>query len=144
MKPLIRYRLSNAQRKELLVRGGLIVIALPLHPSEIDWADAADPSELAEFAAASIEGATLDQVRRVAIVDLIVGASSGEGLTGCLGAIFGEPSPSNLQRLCPALVVDLCATAKPRHQSQRPQWPASALIGEYEYPRRDGAKGGAT
>ena len=140
--PAVRYRLSNRQLKDLRIRSTQITIALPLHPCEADELESATEQQLRTFVALSIEGLTADNVRSAELCDLTVGPGTGGGLTEMLGTIFTEATPERFLRYVGAIVTTIAVDTNPRYKQDVPQWPLMAMIGDYEYPRRDGAKGG--
>lgn len=135
---MIRYRLSNRQRKELLVRNSAIRVAIPVHPIDIDTLDAADASQLRQWAAARLDGIEAREVRTAELVDLfVVLCGPADGLTGVLGAISdAPPSEDTLSVIMTCIVVDLARSTSPRHVSDQVQWPGSAVSPRREYPAR--------
>lgn len=117
MQPPVIYHLSNRQRKELLVRGVRLRIALPVPPHDVD-----DPLDWARSVLAS-------DVRDLAVqadeCELAVAAirSPGDTLTSHLGAIVSEDDDRLIQYVA-AIVVTL-EPANPRHDAHSVQWPAS-------------------
>jgi hypothetical protein len=118
MKPI--YHLSNAQQKELLVRGRALLIALPCPPIELDdpldWARLVLPSDLRDDVVSAEEQEIRAEPK----------ATGGRAnLTDLLGAIPGPDAK-------PAWTVAIvCIVARLEHGQARsgtplgPQWPAN-------------------
>lgn len=135
------YRLSNRQKKELLIRDRMIVVAIPAtwEACEMDERPTVD---LRDWAAARIEGIERSQIVSALLLDVVVEPKrGGDGLTAILGMIT-DPAPGRLQIVVSVVAVTLCATARPRHAPTPLAWPGSARCGDMIWPREPNATGG--
>lgn len=113
------YLLSNRQRKDLLVRGAPIELALPAPPIKIDdpvnWARTMLPQDVRQY----VTEARLDLVR------VALGNRSDAGLTSIIGEIV-----ERIDRLTigVSVVRVLLTPAARRHPAVGLQWPADALL----------------
>jgi hypothetical protein len=123
----MRFRLSTAQRKDLLIRGIPLRIALP--------APADDPPDWFPWAKRALgeEGIYL---RNVVVESILVAPPSGGGLTGVIGRIVHDEDSNaeNLTWLIEVVLCDLNPPTKPRHRRKRPQWPQSAEHNGQKWP----------
>ncbi|MBV8780182.1 MAG: hypothetical protein JO353_02185 [Phycisphaerae bacterium] len=110
----VTYHLSSRQRKELLVRGRPIHLALPAPPTTID-----DP---VDWAKTVLPGDLRTLVRSARKVQLRVqsGSSSAEGLAGLIGEIAPEGQRFTIG--VAAIDVEL-EPEKPRGAPLQLQWP---------------------
>lgn len=112
----ITYHLSNHQRREILVRGTELRIALPAPPKM--------PGGAKEWAKSVLESDIAGLVTVAEETELWVNPNSlVDGLTGLIGEIT-EPSPTAFVICVVAIVVTLTPTNK-RRQSTKPRWPVS-------------------
>lgn len=130
------YRLSNAQAKELLVRGTELQIALPVPPHEVAdplaWARSALEPQIAELCVEAEE------------TELSVAAlrkPTPRTLADHLGHIHHDGSPQQLLQTVVVILVTLRPRQR-RHTASRIQWPHTCLfLGEQvppkEPPRKD-------
>jgi hypothetical protein len=115
----MKFRLSNRQRKELMIRGTQLQIAIPAPAYECD--DAA-----AYFAAAvDLGGATIVDVHED---ELHVGLPTGRGDPSVSERRLGEPlvsdpPPEILTGVWLVLVATLRGPDQIRRRSDRPTWP---------------------
>jgi hypothetical protein len=137
--PTITYRLSNRQRKELLVRGRPLAIALPLSSTE----PVAGPLALARSLLPEIDGAAGERIIAAEVVLIRVSPGdgrAGSGLTARLGQISDDPA-----RWCvthEVLVADI-VPRRPRGEPLPMQWPAAVHIdGRDLFAPRDAAPEG--
>lgn len=120
---MIQYRLSNRQRKELLVRGRPITIALPIAQG------VSDPRALAQRLLPEIDGAAGEMIRSAEVVTVYVAPrqhGTESGLAGVLGTIVDEPGHG----WCvthEVLAVDL-SPRRPRGKPLPMQWPGEVLV----------------
>lgn len=117
------YVLSNRAKKELLIRGAPILLALPAPPvlvdDPLDWAKSVLPADLRADAVEAVEQEVFVQPRR-----------SGEAatLTALLGDIPGPGAKDKWGYWIAAVVVRL-QHGEPRQKiPESPQWPADVLI----------------
>jgi len=122
----MRFRLSNAQRKDLLIRGTPLAVALPVPVT--------DPDDWFEWARKSLceEGI---YVAGVDVQTITVAPPSGAGLTGIIGRIVHDDA-ANADVLTwgvEVLVCDLDPPTKPRQPRKRLQWPqyAESIAGKW-------------
>jgi hypothetical protein len=123
------YRLSNRQRKDLLIRATGLVIAIP---QPYSLGDEDDPAEFARQSlpddGGSIESAEWDDVAACP-------SPGGPGLGGLLGAIaFPPASVSGLHVVIRVALVRLAARGERRSHST-PQWPGVAIDDGRTYPK---------
>lgn len=125
-RPIV-YRLSNGQRKELLVRGRQLRIALPVPPVEppipLAWARSVLTADIASLAIEARVGWLWVQMLR---------PREPKGLGGHLGVIVDDP----LGTLCQCVRVVL-VTLRPdhcRHTKHAIQWPGSVVFLGAVYP----------
>jgi hypothetical protein len=131
---MITYSLSNRQRKELLVRGQSLQIAIPIGPDEVD------PIEFAR--------ASLPEDREWIVAsecdELMVCASGVVGMPSLLGQIMDcEYSEVLRRRLLPMCVAVVIATLVPPNRRGGPmpiQWPGKAYIDGEEIVRAEKSK----
>jgi hypothetical protein len=128
---VITYRLSNRQRKDLLIRGTSLTIAIPQpyrlgdDDDPVEFARRSLPDDAGAVESASWEDIAVDPVPTVA------------GLTGLLGSILvGPPSvtDSRLHLVVRVALVRLQARDE-RRRMHTPQWPGVAICGGEHYPR---------
>ncbi len=119
----VSYRLSNQQRKKLLIRGTAIRIALPVPPYDygdpLEWARSVLPEDVVPLA------------REASEQELYVSAirSPGDTLTQHLGHIIHEMLETSpvLVQVVIAIVVDLVPVSV-RGRDQKIQWPHKVLF----------------
>lgn len=134
---MLTYRLSNRQRSEYLLRQSWITIAIPIHPADLDKLQSADPRTLREWAWGRLDATELHQIRSAEVRDLFTRPSPSDGLTGLLGAICDAmPDADVLATVVPAVVVELSATANPRHRPPQIQWPVLAHSDRGKWPAK--------
>ena len=113
--------LSNRQRKELLVRGREIRIAIPAPPDSQSWT----PGEALKFARAvlvGLESATVTSARRGEI-RVVPGGGDEGGLTSLLGAM--RPIDAD-EWTIGVTVIDATLSPQSARGTQMPlQWPHS-------------------
>lgn len=121
------FRLSNRQRKELLLRGTPLLIVLPAPRDCPD--DDADVLKWARHA--------LDEdkryVTRAYRDDVCVTPHGGDGLAGVIGQIV----QGRADELCwwvDCILVELDPPTTPRHPRSRSQWPAAAITAHKQWP----------
>lgn len=128
----MRFRLSNAQRKDLLIRGVPLAVALPTPVH--------DPDDWLEWARRAFceEGIYVTDVR----VDTIsVAPPSGGGLTGVIGRIVHDQD-ANADVLTwgvEVLICDLDPPTKPRESRNWLQWPQYAESRVAKWPAEPAA-----
>lgn len=117
------YLLSNKQRKELMVRGRRLDLALPLpqHPVAdlVEWAQSVLPQDLRQY---------VRSARRATVMAAPKIGASQDTLTDVLGTIVHEKPPAwwwVTQIL--AVVVEL-APEHTRHTAIDLQWPLDVVI----------------
>lgn len=112
----MRFRLSTAQRKDLLIRGTPLAVVLP---SPVD-----DPDDWLEWAQQALceEGIYVTDCR---VTTISVAPPSGGGLTGVIGRIVHdqEANADVLTWGVEVVMCDLDPPTKARQQRKRPQWP---------------------
>lgn len=119
------YQLSNAQRKELLVRATPVFLALPAPPRDprdpIDWARSVLPSDVRHLVH------TADQ-ESVEVAPKPTGPRNT--LTDVLGAIVGPKPPASLYTVwIDCIVVCLLPPGdEARHKGGPVQWPVNVII----------------
>lgn len=129
------YQLSNRQKKELLIRGRAIEVAIPATPALCGLDDPYN-ADLRDWAAARLEGVDREYIKRAELIDVVVEPPTrGEGLTAILGVIT-EAAPHRLQLVISIVAVELCAIARPRHAPAPLAWPATARVGGVTLPSR--------
>lgn len=120
MHPPVLYHLSNRQRKELLVRGAELSLALPvpLHPVDdpLDWARSVLPTDLRDLAVSA------DEEEVFVNPDCPPG-----GLAGLIGALVPEPDGATYVITVAVIVVTL-QPATCRRRGSKIQWPAEVLF----------------
>lgn len=122
------YHLSNAQRKELLVRGTPLAIAIPV-PMD-------DPPDWLAWAQAGLGDLGRYVSRAPEIMSLPVGPlRSDSGLTSVIGG-FVEASPDSLYWIVEVAVVELDPPDKSRHKRSKVQWPGSVQTKYTTWPKR--------
>lgn len=121
------YRLSNGQKKQLLIRGGPLTIAVPA-PADI-------PASWIEWARHSFidEGKYITGVR---IDHIVVTTPAGDGLAGVIGAIVhaADPDPSRLTWAIEVAILHFDPPNAPRHARTQIQWPAMAECDGRRWP----------
>lgn len=122
------YHLSNRQRKELMVRGAELRIAIPA-PMDQDY------DELA-FARAALAVQDIRDDWIVAAEEETLAISptgSGEGLDELLGGFTDDPAIYSVPTVC--VVATLCISDRPRHRDEKIQWPAAVVCGGWRFPK---------
>lgn len=116
----MKYRLSNNQRKGLLVRGEQLQIALPL---PYDWPDEATPQQLRQFVADHLPEITNEQLIAVREQDLCIHPAVGvfRNSNPHLPRIVEDHSEWHMVVL--VAVATIRAVNPPRHINSRIQWP---------------------
>jgi hypothetical protein len=128
----VTYTLSNRQRKELLVRGQQLLVAIPLGPD-----DDIDPVQFARDSLAEDH----EWVTEAEIADVMTCASGAEGgLNNILGQIldFEYDVAINLSKV-PSFVAVVIATLTPpncRGEASTVQWPGSVYIDGVKIDRK--------
>lgn len=117
------YLLSNRQRKELMVRGRRLDLAIPspLHkvPDLVEWAKAVLPTDVHQY---------VRSAERQAIVVTPRIDGTHETLTDVLGAIVvADGSPRRFTAQVIAVVVEL-SPDNARHSPIDLQWPIDVVI----------------
>lgn len=120
---MTRYRLSNRQRKELLVRGAELRIALPAPPEDADalaWSREVLPRDVAHMIVSADETELL--------VEPTIQVRRPETLTELLGAIVPE-TQARAWGVCVAAIVVTLRPADCRHPGRpEPQWPQDVIV----------------
>ena len=125
------YRLSNAQKKQLLIRAVPLTIALPTPPTyPDDWTDWA--------CRVLVEDG--QYVSAVSLDTLAVGPSSDGGMNGIIGEIKHEDDGGGLTWGVDVALVYLDPPTPARHQRSKPQWPAMAEHNGVQWPKQSGQK----
>ena len=120
------YQLSNAQRKDLLVRGTPVAIVLPAGPEDpqdlIDWARSVLPADVRHL---------VHDARNEVIEVCPKPTGPRATLTDLLGAIVNEPPPADWFTIwIDCVLVQLQPPGnQSRHKGGRPQWPVNVVIG---------------
>jgi hypothetical protein len=132
----VTYSLSNRQRKELLVRGCRLFVAIPLGPD-----DDIDP---VKFARDSLPE-DREWVTEAEIADLMVCASGAVGgLNGLLGQIldFDFSAALNTGKVPTFVAVVIATLCPPNQRSELPrvQWPGSVCIDGKKIERKNAAE----
>lgn len=124
------FRLSNTQKKELLIRATPLRIALPTPPEDPDnWLQWARRSLLEE--GKYVTGVFVDRV--------FVTTPSIQGLGSVIGSIVhGEPADDNLTWGVDAAICNLDPPAPPRHGRLPVQWPLYAEHNGVRWPSATG------
>lgn len=137
---MLGYRLSNRQKKELLVRDRVIEIAIPA-TADICARGDPDSRHLRDWAAARLADIA-QHIRAAELCDITVEPMrGGEGLTAILGQI-SEPAAERLQLIVSVVAVTLCAVREPRSAALPLAWPALARSGDMTWPDRAHGGGG--
>jgi hypothetical protein len=118
----MQYRLSNAQQKELLIRGQQLTIAVPT----LDTDDADIARQFAERSLPEVSEHIADawvQLIRVAL------PGAGKGLTGKLGVILPEGALPKSEQITVNVEVCLVSLRPPRCRGElkKVQWPGWLL-----------------
>lgn len=126
------FRLSNTQKKQLLIRGGPLQIAIPTpeFDPENGWLPWARRAFIED--GKYITGVLIDHVT--------VTPTGDRGLAGLMGAIVHDPASADESLLMWRIEVALLnfdPPNKPRQPRQRVQWPASAEHDGVRYPESD-------
>lgn len=125
-----QYRLSNRQRKELLVRGQQLTILLPAS------ADTSDETPAREWAARLLSDDVAPLVHSAEWGEAIVTPSTAQA---GLGAVLGQIVPEEDAAQHWHSVVIVCRVVlRPRDCRgvlERPQWPDSVVFGDRRYPK---------
>lgn len=117
--PMVTYRLSNRQQKELLVRGQRLSIAIP-----VDYEEYADPLEFARLAMPEhAEHIVSAEHEEILCGRALVGSS---GMTGLMGVIGGEHDTNLIYAWISVVVVTL-EHGRVRGELQM-QWPGIAFF----------------
>lgn len=119
---VLTYSLSNRQRKELLVRGQSLRIAIPVGPDDVDPV---------QFARASLPE-DHEWVTDAEIDEIMVSRSGATGLNGLIGQILDMEYEAALQiKRIPLFCNVVIATLTPprlRGKVASIQWPGAAFI----------------
>lgn len=121
----LTYSLSNRQRKELLVRGRSLQIAIPIGPDEdpVDFAKASLPEDA-------------DWITQAKISEVMCCASNSAGMPKLLGQILtcDYESALSMQRIPLYVAVVVATLTPPKHRgSPVPiQWPGKAFVNGQE------------
>ncbi len=127
------YHLSNRQRKDLLIRGTGLTIAIPQ-----PW-DLSDDDDPAEFARRSLPE-DRDAVESAGWTDIAVSMpAGGAGLAGVFGAILSPSREIPVTTLHLVIRVALARLEardeRRRHATQ--QWPGRVTCGEWRWPKTE-------
>lgn len=126
------YRLSNRQRKELLVRGQQLTILLPAS------ADTSDDTSAREWAARLLPDDVAPLIHSAEWGEAIVTPSHDRtGLSSVLGRILAEEEAA---RHWHSVIIVARVVLRPhdcRGVMERPQWPESVVFGRDRYPPID-------
>ena len=115
----MKYRLSNNQKKELLIRSQPLAIAIPA-PRDVPE----DPAELLQWARDAFEeGQYVTHAERD---DVCVIPSGAADFSGMIGAIVNDDPPT-FAWWVDCIICHLDPTTPPRHQRKKLQWPAAAV-----------------
>lgn len=126
---MLTYHLSNAQRKELLVRGTPLAIALP---TPID-----DPPDWLAWARAALGDEGQYVSRRPEIISMAVGPrKSDAGLTSVIGG-FVDALTEPFCWLVEVAIVELDPPTAPRHKRAKVQWPGSVQTKYGRWPKKE-------
>lgn len=130
------FRLSNRQRKELLIRATPLLVVLPA-PRDCQENDAG----LLKWARHALDE-DKQHVTRAYRDDVCVTTPNGhDGLSGVIGQIV----QGRADELCwwvDCVLVELDPLSTPRHPRSRPQWPAAAITANKQWPASTLAAGG--
>lgn len=130
-----QYRLSNRQRKELLVRGQQLTILLPASADTSDqtpardWAARLLPPDVAPL----VHSADWDEA-------IVTPTRDRAGLSRILGRILAEGDAAQHWH---SVVIVCRVTLRPldcRGVLERPQWPESVVFGRDRFPQEDNAR----
>ena len=122
----MRYHLSNGQRKELLLRGTPLAIAIPAPPE--------DPPNWLEWARnVIVEDGQHVVSAEPCTVTVSRSGIEGDGLTGFIGTIH-EGTPDFFCWGVDAVVCHLDPPGSSRRDRKRVQWPATAVRGDQRWP----------
>jgi len=128
------FRLSNRQRKELLIRATPLLVALPA-PRDCPESD----SGMLAWARRSLPEDS-GHVRRAYREDLCVAPPCGDGLSAVIGQIVQGRS-AGLCWWVDCVLVELDPPTQPRHPRTRAAWPAAAVTEQRQWPADAAAKG---
>lgn len=122
----MNFRLSNTQKKELLIRATPLRIALPTPPEDPDnWLQWARTSLLEE--GKYVTGVFVDRIS--------VTTPSSQGLGSVIGSIVhGEPAYDSLTWGVDVAICNLDPPASPRHDRLPVQWPLYAETNGSRWP----------
>jgi len=125
------YRLSNAQRKELYIRGKALCIAIPLDSRQ--WREVARDAigSAAKFLPDVDETIQSAEEGIVDVLRPLRSTGAPKTLTDALGAIATEADATNEwhQIVRMSVLIVWLSHGESRHQAARPQWPADVVIG---------------
>jgi len=121
---MIHYRLSNRQRKELLIRGRPIAISLPIAE------EVRDPIAVARRLLPELDGQAGERISRAEVATIyvapLVGSDCDGGLTAILGRIADEACGHWIVTH-EVLIVEI-SPHKPRGTMTPLQWPGGVLL----------------
>jgi hypothetical protein len=123
------FRLSGRQRKQLLERGAVVRVALPL---PLYWPDESTDAELRRYVLAQLpEDVTAGRIKSVE--EMLVGVIPKGGLSsdaaGMLGMIIlGKEARERFHLTVSVVVADLCCEDTPRNPPTRIQWPGDVSM----------------
>ena len=123
------FKLSSRQRKQLLERGAVVRVAIPL---PLEWPELASDHELRCYVVKMLlEDVEHPAIQRVEETMVAVIPLSGKDPTGSgiLGKIIGDASSRNRLHLTVSVVIaDLCVEETPRNSPTRIQWPGDVSM----------------
>lgn len=129
---MIRYHLSNMQRKELLVRGRSLLIAIPTpltKQSPLDFARSVFEPDIAEM----VEKAEEIEIRVAAPLR----QTSASNLTAILGAIVERETPTPIFSTEMIVIEVQISPRNCRGEVKKLQWPKSVEFFGMEIPSID-------
>lgn len=113
------YRLSNRQRKELLVRRAEIAVAIPL---PLDWPDGATDAQLREFVRRALPEVRDEWLRDVTEEWLAIDILRAAGDVEPFGRIIDATEAAKTTHLVVSVAVAVVSQDRPRHKRARVQW----------------------
>lgn len=122
------FRLSNNQKKDLLIRAQPLRIVLPAPRDVPD-----NPAELLTWARDALRESRA-HVKKVWRDDICILPNGGDGLSGIIGQI-AQGQPEGLCWWIDCIVCDLDPIGtKPRHGRSQAQWPGAAVTEKRQWP----------
>ena len=123
------FKLSGRQRKQLLERGAVVRVAIPL---PLHWPDVSTDHELRSYVVKMLPEDVVHE-RIKSVEEMLVGVIPNMGkdatAAGIMGRIIiGKEAQERMHMTVSVVVADLCCEETPRNPPTRIQWPGDVSL----------------